>query len=771
MKDHNGNQPPDAFDQAWRNAFEGAQVPPPEGVWARVEQHVVPGPQRSKPRGWLYWQAAAILLLLLVGGWLYTMWQHHASMLPANPKLVQAPPYKPATKPNTAPPASPQGAINTPEQAGPRTVQTPPTTGVDTNAIQTPVPVQSTAPQRRNINNVVGSTPPANTTPNSALPNNNAPQDQSSTSVLAQNNNAPAKTGVVQNSPVNNNMLTKGAAVVNTLDSTLEKAVVNVRQSANTNAALNELDSALLAQIPPALQLDTIKVAQVWATPQQPFLTDSAGLNMAKSTPVAAGSMAPVLNNSGGQQPAKVAGVAAQNGQQQVPQNAQATPALALQQQKDSTLQLGQAISSPNLAATGTPPQIALNNATKGGVPTNKGGSPSNQGSSTSGNEPTANAGTKANNAPTNLPAANNTGLRQPGQAFDLSPKPVLAQTDSATARTATTIALQQAAPATANVPNSGNEAAAVPGTPANPVKNNRLAFTALPKAGPSLVPMPKMHWLPKVQKQLLYTRYLIKSQQYAPPKPPARPLYESIDKFNYIAISTFGNLSQVSAAPANVLNSLPGGSPGAGTTIRPPNLSDASPSYQNSSISSGGFLATVGYRLSDRWVVESGLGFWWQRGRAMANIVASDLSGTTIPIGIVNDVVFNTATTAFVNTELQSRVTYLTVPLHMGYVVRKGPVSATFKAGLDGNFLFGGRFDQNNGDYSVRVNNQKLFAPVLITANGGIDVYYRLAWRFDLGVSGQLRHSLNSIVQNGTGAQQRNPSFFLMGVNLRYLL
>jgi hypothetical protein len=55
------------FNEAWRRAFDDAELPPPAGGWERLEPHLPPK-QRFRPLAW--WPLAAALLLLLGGlGW------------------------------------------------------------------------------------------------------------------------------------------------------------------------------------------------------------------------------------------------------------------------------------------------------------------------------------------------------------------------------------------------------------------------------------------------------------------------------------------------------------------------------------------------------------------------------------------------------------------------------------------------------------------------------------------------------------------------------
>jgi hypothetical protein len=117
------------FEDAWHRAFEGAEQPPSEDLWGRIERQLPPERGKRRPVAWAWLAAASLLLTLLAGGlgwWAGRQETPDGETRVAIPRPEAGPVAPPDAKTDLAKSGSDSrqnGPLSTPSASAPEAVQ------------------------------------------------------------------------------------------------------------------------------------------------------------------------------------------------------------------------------------------------------------------------------------------------------------------------------------------------------------------------------------------------------------------------------------------------------------------------------------------------------------------------------------------------------------------------------------------------------------------------------------------------------------------------
>lgn len=182
------------------------------------------------------------------------------------------------------------------------------------------------------------------------------------------------------------------------------------------------------------------------------------------------------------------------------------------------------------------------------------------------------------------------------------------------------------------------------------------------------------------------------------------------------------------------------------------------------------------GYGISSNWVLTTGLGIQTMAQEYEAFDVTGIASMESVRVdAFYSPIIANSQApvlAASLPYKVNDMVTYLTIPLQIGYQVKAGKFGMVVNTGLASDFFIRNSLQASDSKVPNEVigaSDNTRYDNVVFAGLAGAEFSYRIGTNYRIAVNPGLRYPLQSIFSEGT-ALQSQPVYLNLGLNLKYL-
>lgn len=179
-----------------------------------------------------------------------------------------------------------------------------------------------------------------------------------------------------------------------------------------------------------------------------------------------------------------------------------------------------------------------------------------------------------------------------------------------------------------------------------------------------------------------------------------------------------------------------------------------------------------IGARLSDKWVLQSGLVYIQQQTSSTSNVVSTNSGASARALSSYSDVSATEDIAFTAPYDINNTYELISVPLQAGYILLDKKFSIILLSGVANNILIKNQIGSLSGDFEdaeISSGSDSRYRTYQLSGMFGSEFSYDLGSNYSLSIVPQIRQAINSITKSEVDYSSR-PTTLEIGFRLKYI-